>query len=90
MPSKSNLEKRILKLEKALTPEEIVQIVISVIDRAFDEEITADEAYEQLEEVKRRYLDPMDYAHGSNLCSNLGSLKSIDWATPILRPLSGA
>ncbi|MGB3457762.1 MAG: hypothetical protein WBB08_00390 [Halobacteriota archaeon] len=61
MPSRSNLEKRMQELEKALTPEEIAQIVTSVIDRAFDKEITTDEAYWQLEELKKRYLDPMDY-----------------------------
>ena len=79
MPSRSNLEKRLKKMEKNLTPEEIAKIGISIIDRAFDKEITTEEADEQLEELKKRYLDPMDYHAWVKFRLKFGELGHCRW-----------
>ena len=79
MPSRSNLEKRLRKMEKNLTPEEIAKIGISIIDRAFDKEITTEEADEQLEELKKLYLDPMDYNAWVKFRLKLGEFEHCRW-----------
>jgi len=47
--------------------------------RAFDKEITTEEADEQLEELKKRYLDPMDYHAWVKFRLKFGELGHCRW-----------
>ena len=61
MPTISNVERRIESLEKELTPEQVARMYMDIIDKLFAKEISTQEAENQIECFKARYVEPMDY-----------------------------
>ena len=74
------MEKRIGKLEKELTPEQIARMYMDLIDKLFAKEITTEEAENQIERFNELYVDPMDYRTWVKFMLQKNELEQNRWA----------
>ena len=80
MPTLSSVEKRIGKLEKELTPEQIARMYMDIIDKLFAKEISTQEAEIEIERFKDLYVEPMDYRTWVKFMLQKNELEQNRWA----------